>query len=588
MNDVAGDIRRRRCLTALGSIAASSFAGCLDRLTNADDDRGDSSLDITIRAVPSDEDPAAAEIGRRLSEHLSDAGVDAAFVPRLHVQLREEIHFDGDFDVFVARTPRITDPDDLRPMFHSDFADDVGAWLNPFGFTDETVDEALEQQRRAQGTERREVIDEVQRLIALEHVPVSAVIAPDELTAVSTRLGAGDRPLGFDEPSDVIALVEPPLSDPISHLRVGLLDGQVTEYLNPLADQPVGHPVVIGLIYDQLVRPFAGHAQPWAAAEISWQIDADPPIADVRLRQDMTWTDGEPVEVEDIIFTFEFLSDLAADDDDASSRPAALYASQMTNIESVDLLESDQIRFEFVETSQFLASRALAVPILPRHVWEPLAGVDDSGVPLPLHEPNLDPVGSGPFRLTDAEPGSHLELERNDEHYVFEDAPELFPISALDHITLEVPTHPPSVGTAVDLVGNEDLHVIPKYPPEAVRQVVETDGVSLAVRPSSRRYVIGFNTSDPPCDDSALRRVIARTIDRQYTWASVFRGFGTRGDSLLAGTDYEADDLVWTGESQLGRFPGTSGFVDVDALRALFEEAGYPYDSERDVILTQS
>lgn len=583
MGRTAGGSSRRELLAATAVAGLTTAAGCLDRLVGPAGPDGAEPLALTVTALPSDEDPAAAEIGRRLVEHLTDIGVDAMFAPRGMAQLHNDVFVEREYDVFVARTPRLTDPNELRPIFHSAYREGVGDWLNPFGLDEPAIDTALDLQRTTTGADRHDAVATLQEGLVAEHAPVATVVAPEELTAVAESLSLADRPDGFDDPMDLLTLGSPFVDDPIRHLDIGLLDGGLTTDLNPIAGLHTGHPVVTGLVYDPLGRWYAGALRPWAAASFDPIDDGDAPAVEVTLREGLTWHDGTGVGPDDVAFTYRFLADLAGGEADGP-RPAGLYAARTDLVDAVEPVGDRRLLVRFIDVERPLAEHALTVPILPAHVWEGRAGLTEDGGLRPLAEPVVDPVGSGPFAVDAMTANAELRLVRHEPHIAFDGTAGQTPTTTLETISLVVPTHPPAVGAGVNQIAEGALDLLVKVPAESAATVVRAPGVDLDVRPTSRRYVLGFNTDRPPCDDPHLRRLLGRLVDRTFIASTVFRDFAAPVDSPLAGTAFETDALAWSGQSVLGAFPGSGGLIDVETARGLFADIGYGFDPGTGVI----
>lgn len=579
MDNPADGPSRRELLGATAIGVIGGLAGCLEETPN--DEEPPEAIELSVRAPPSDEAPAAAEIGRRLTENLDDAGIDASFVTRVGERFHADIHLERDFDIFVTQTKRIDDPDDLWPMFHSSYADGIGDWLNPFGLERPGVDALLEAQRVQTATDRLDALHELQLDLAAESVPLAVVAAPDELTAIRGDLPTDARPPGFDTPEDIISLGAGASSLP-AELQVGIFDPAVTQRLNPFTGDSVGQPIAIGLIYDPLIRQSGQASYDWAAEEVVWEIGDEQSAAQVTLREGMHWHDGELVTPTDVTFTYELLQDLADGADDRV-RPAGRYATQTSLIESIEQDSETELTFTFKPASRPLAERALTLPLLPEHIWADLTGLTEEGIPQPLVEDNAEPVGSGPFSVEDIDPGEELVLEAVEDHFAI-DTESNPSMPSLRSLTMTVPSHPPTVGLGVSLVEDGELDMLAKVPPGESNPVIESPVTDLVIRPSSRRYVIGFNTKETVCADPAFRRVVATAIDRTFIVGWVFGGFAQPADSLLARTIYESPELEWTGESILGSFPGTSDIIDEEAIRDRFAEAGYPFDEQAGVI----
>ncbi len=583
MNRGVGTYSRRQILVSGATGGLLATAGCLGSFGGGSDPETDQ-LSLNIKALPSDEDPVAAEIARELSETLTEVGVDASFSPRASPLLADDVFYEQDFDIFIDRSPRVNEPTALLPMLHSAYDELPGDWLNPFGFSNAEVDAFIEAAYHDPDSSS-EQLHALQEALATEHVPLSVVGLADELTAVASTLVGDTRPAGLETADDLLSLGQEPASDPIDHLTLGVLNGEVLGDLNPLAGH---HPIkttLVDLIYDPLIRTFNGVTIPWSAVEVSWDEGSTGPTADVALHEDLTWHDGTDLDADDVAFTYRFFGDLADGTTDTPI-PAGQYVGKTIPIDSIEVVSDTLLHFVFDDIAQSVAQRALTVPLLPEHIWTDRIGLDD-GIPAVLQEPELEPVGSGPYTVSEIEPNETLDLQRYPNHLSFDGSGTL-PSPALESLTFVVPSRPPTVKGAVNMIADGELDILANVPNDTPTPPVETDGVDLVSRESSHYYLVGFNTRRAPCSDPALRRLIGRLVDRTYVAATVFRGFGRPAESPLAGTKYEADSLEWSGESVLGAFPGSGGFVEAETARDLFEEIGFEYDSQREAIVVET
>lgn len=576
--------RSRRSVLAAAGAAGAGLAGCIEGLVEGTR-FGTDELEVTVKTLPSDEDPAAADVARRLVEHLEAVGMDAGLEPKAGEALSRDVLVDHDFEVVVAQFPGLDDPDALRPLLHSSFVDETG-WQNPFGLEAAAVDGLLDRQRTATGWRRDELVFELQHAI-LDHVPFAVVAAPDELTALRRDLPDRTRPTGLADPMDLLAL-EP--EDPEgSTLRVGLLDGRITVDRNPLTPAFPNQRLVVGLVYDPLVRWIDGAYRPWGASDVTWLDHGTHPVAEVTLPAAYTWHDGEAVTAADVAFTYRYLRDLTLGSAN-EAMPAPRYRGRVSMVDDVAAIDERTVRVRFDRASRPLARRALSVPVLPAHRWSAITGLED-GRPAALADPNRPTVGAGPMLVEESEPGELLALARNDRH------PRLVgtsvgtppaPLLSLDRVAFEVPTSPPTIGSAVNRLADDTLDAVARVPAHRAATVIRSPAAELVVRPSTQFYLVGYNLRGPPGSDPRFRRLVSRLIDRTFVVASVFRGFAAPADSPLVNTRYLDPRLAWDGESALGGFPGTSGLLDGEAARRLFREAGFEYDERGTLIAPPS
>jgi peptide/nickel transport system substrate-binding protein len=107
------------------------------------------------------------------------------------------------------------------------------------------------------------------------------------------------------------------------------------------------------------------------------------------LKPGVLWSDGEPFTADDILFTYEYVTN-----PDVASVNQAIY----TSIERVEVIDDLTVTLHFSDVTPAWSIPFVGVlgMILPRHVFETYAGPGAVDAP-----PNLAPVGTGPFRFVE-------------------------------------------------------------------------------------------------------------------------------------------------------------------------------------------
>ena len=175
------------------------------------------------------------------------------------------------------------------------------------------------------------------------------------------------------------------------HLSTGFKDAEASRItLEPLAS------------YDN-----EGNLIPFLAAEIptteNGGVAADGKSVTWKLKQDVKWSDGEPFTAEDVVFTYEFLS---------NSQVGAVSAGTYEVVESVEAVDDYTVKVNFKEVNPawslvFVGAEGM---ILPQHIYEPYNGANAREAPA-----NLIPIGTGAYRVVDFRPGDTVIYEPNPE-----------------------------------------------------------------------------------------------------------------------------------------------------------------------------
>ncbi|MEL6168527.1 MAG: extracellular solute-binding protein [Pseudomonadota bacterium] len=189
-------------------------------------------------------------------------------------------------------------------------------------------------------------------------------------------------------------------------LNPHILKGRVPWQLRFLA-----HESLMGRNYGE---PFALYG---VLAE-SVETDPDRTWVEFTLRPEAQFSDGTPVTVEDVLWSYETLG--------TAGHPR--YHGTWDKIASAEAVGERTVRFEFAEADRELPLIMGMRPILKKAQWD---GVDfaESGI-------DIIPISSAPYIIDDFEPGRFVSLRRNPDYWG-KDLPFMRGQANLDEIRME-------------------------------------------------------------------------------------------------------------------------------------------------------
>lgn len=137
----------------------------------------------------------------------------------------------------------------------------------------------------------------------------------------------------------------------------------------------------------------------------AWSWSEDGKTLAMTLRDDVKWSDGEPVDADDVKAFFDLVTDPAA------QSPRAYLAQKLVPGAGPRVVDAHHLEFEFVERGDPTAMLALvaSLPPVPAHR---LAGIDPAAIkssPLNVQAP----LASGPWQVREWTRGDRLVLEPN-------------------------------------------------------------------------------------------------------------------------------------------------------------------------------
>ncbi|MGA2285796.1 MAG: peptide ABC transporter substrate-binding protein [Dehalococcoidia bacterium] len=272
----------------------------------------------------------------------------------------------------------------------------------------------------------------------------------------------------------------------------------------------------------------------------SWDISGDGLTYTFHLRQGVTWHDGEPFTADDVIFTYDALRD-----PNFRGQPAQAELFHAVNFSKVD---DATVEVRLSQPFAPLLSH-LTVGILPSHLLE---GQDaDALYDSPF---NQQPVGTGPFRLTDLSP-QRAVLEANTNYYLggpylrrfefhfYQDEPALMKGLKAGEVQSAFFRSPLNADDSQYLQSDPDLQVLHL--------------------PSTTSTVLYFNDEWPSLDDKNVRMALAYATNRPEIISSVLQGQAVEADSAIAAG-------TWSYYPVLDRYT-----YDTDQAAKLLDEAGW-------------
>lgn len=124
----------------------------------------------------------------------------------------------------------------------------------------------------------------------------------------------------------------------------------------------------------------------------------------LKLRDGLTWHDGEKLTADDVVFTIEKILD--------EKQNSFLRESFVVGGKPVEAVKVDDLTVEFKlpQASPAFEAALVQVSPIPKHIFQNETDIEKSGK-------NAAPVGSGPFKFKEYKTGEYLTLERFDNYF---------------------------------------------------------------------------------------------------------------------------------------------------------------------------
>lgn len=408
--------------------------------------------------------------------------------------------------------PERSDPDDIIfNLFHSSTAE---KGYNFVGYKNAAYDKLAEQQRvETDPAKRKSLVMEMQGLLNQDQ-PYLFLVYPKLTFAFSKKVW--DETSVVDQPGlGIKNFWTFDRIKPVGATKDLILNVSETPVaMNPLYVSGAADSWITELLWDRLLRIGPdGLPQPWAAE--SYAV-VNPTTIEITLRDGMTWHDGKPVTVDDVVFSFTA----------PQSDKVPMYKPFVANIAKVEATGPRTVRFTLKQpAASFLTSTLAKVNLVPKHVWEPILA-DLATKPQNVESLAAPPaIGSGPFKFVRWKQSEEVVLERNPKHWA---APLvdrwILRIIPNAEATLGM-LHLGEVNFLSDFHGDPQLLVdMAKRDPSL--KVVESTDIGF--------QFVGFNERRSPFDDIAFRKALSQVINRTLIVEAAFGGFAVAANSPVS------------------------------------------------------
>ncbi len=325
------------------------------------------------------------------------------------------------------------------------------------------TEEAVETEAAAEGTEAEMTEAESTEAESTESESTEAATegaeteeSSDAEEPAGERGGMGDLLLLYWQAPTILNI----------HLSQGTKDDHASRVcLEPLVD------------FDSDANPILYLAEEYPSVE-NGTLAEDGTWVTWKLRKGVKWHDGEDFTAEDVKFTWEYAS---------NPDTTATTIDSYSNIESVDIIDDHTVRLNFFGPTPNWFDSFGGPLVLPEHVLRDYVGAKAADAPF-----NLMPIGTGPYKVVQFNPGDVVVYELFEDYW--DPGKPHF-----DRVQMKGGGDATSAARAVLVTGEADWAWNLQVEPKVLNQLAEEGGDTgeLVAVPGVSAERIMINFADP-------------------------------------------------------------------------------------------
>ena len=264
-------------------------------------------------------------------------------------------------------------------------------------------------------------------------------------------------------------------------------------------------------IFDNLVtRNPDGKIVPQIAS--AWRY-ADEKTIEFDIRQDVKFHDGTALTIEDVLFSIRRITNPAF---------KSPQLSQFDQIDSVDAAGPGKMIMKTKSAYPALMAQLVKMSIVPKAYVEKVGD----------QKFNLEPMGSGPFKLKSWQKGVGTNLEANDTYWGGK--------PPFRNVQFRVV---PDISTRVADLRTGKADFTRSLTADQAQDLKRDANLQILSGPTERIGYMFINALHGPTDDKRVRQALAYAIDKKTIIEALLQGFANPVDVMLtpASTGYVAD-----------------------------------------------
>ncbi|KAA3450461.1 hypothetical protein C7I87_12675 [Mesorhizobium sp. SARCC-RB16n] len=292
-----------------------------------------------------------------------------------------------------------------------------------------------------------------------------------------------------------------------------------------------------GLLYDTLMEQATDEgstSHPLIAD--AYKYPADYSSATYRLDPRAKWHDGQPITVDDVIWSFQVLK--------ANSPQYNRYFENVTDAVAVS---DREVEFHFNQKGNRELPKIMGdLAVLPKHWWE---GTDDNGKKRDITKSTLEiPLGSAAYKIASFKPGSEIIWQRVPDYWAAK-LPVKIGRENFDTRRYTYILDDNAAWLAFTKGGLEDIHrenssrkwaTAYNFPAVQAGDVIKKDFQTQSPQPM-QGFVL--NQRRPQFQDRLVREALTMPFDFESMNRTLFFGFNTRTSSYFQGTELASSGL---------------------------------------------
>ncbi|MEW6524047.1 MAG: ABC transporter substrate-binding protein [Bacillota bacterium] len=282
------------------------------------------------------------------------------------------------------------------------------------------------------------------------------------------------------------------------------------EGLDPAAYRGrIGETVVRNMFDGLVTRTPDGRVVPEVAE--SWQA-LSPVLWEFKIRQGITFHNGDPLTADDVVFTFERIINEGGLGDGKSSPRRAGLLEPVTRVEKID---DYTVRFHLSDPWPIILQMLVHQQIVPKNYVQRVGSAQFA----------LSPIGCGPFKFVEGTLDDRIVMERYEGYYG--GSPDQPPVGIAPAKRAIFRVMPDNAVRVAALKAGE-VHIIQSVLPAMVPELRASPNVEVKTALGTRVFFLELNVTKAPFDDVRVRQALNYAINWNLIIDKVLGGYATR------------------------------------------------------------